>query len=502
MTPPNHHTIPSAMPRFPATMPRGRIAAPLVPALLLGWVACGEPSDAEDAPGAGVLHPAHHPLDATDSEAEATEDHESEAGSDDNGDADTDERQAAPDASSAEYGPGFLEPEDVGAGVFLEPEPSLPPAGSDGVWLEDVPLIEDGLAPDEETRALLLRALEPVFSAYRDEARVAGATFRLTVRWNSTVGGAQAATKPGRIWEIIVEGGLARVPIDRITHVGCHEMGHLLGGFPFLAGLEISGSAGRPRTAEDHAAIGTSEAAEGQADYFATKECLPRAWGDDDNSPYEALVAPEFKLRCDAVYTDVAERQLCYRILVSSLDKMQTTPASSFYTSDECDAYGLWTTEPGCEELVEPTATARPQTVEPKILIGGYPTRMCRLETSVRGALCPIKVPPASLTGQYIVPGDVETPWGFGVVAEESRSAAEPYACQGDHPGARPDCWYNENVPLPGCEGTGLAPHESVCVDGAQRDCGTPLRADERGPNECRRGCDAEGISCVPPSTE
>lgn len=487
------------------SMPHKTLAS--IPAILLAWVACGDtaPQEKDSSPSSeGALHPVNHALESRDSESGDSENGDSDVGAlgrsgsesggfvgsdSDGGDFEHRDSETSdtvmPDVNIGEPQPGVIEPDPGGV--------------ADTSWFDDVQLYEEGSPVDEESRTHLLNAMKPVLAAYREDARVAGATLRLTVRWSSTVSGAQAATQPGKIWEIIAEGGLSRDPADRITHVGCHEMGHLVGGFPFLSGIEIIGSTGGPRTAEDHALVGTSEGAEGQADYFSTKECLPRAWGNDDNSSYEALVAPEFKARCDAAYGDPAQRQLCYRILVSSLEKMQATTPSSFYGWNECEVYDAWHTNPYCEDLLEPTPTSRPEFIEPKILTFGYPSRLCRLETYIRGALCPIKVPRVSETGgPFVVPGDVETPWGYGVVADETRAAAAPYACQGDHPGARPPCWYNEDVLLPGCEGTGLEPHESVCEDGMQRDCGTPLRADERGPYECRRGCDDEGISCIP----
>jgi len=474
-----------------------------IPTIIFALAACGDPTLAGDPaprPGASPHQAAQTDGwggDATDSgsgsdgaessgsESAASESPASESPASESGETQTD------DASDR---PGESGESDTGG------EP--PPAGGAYDWTDEVELFEDGVAPDEATRTRLLGALEPMFLAYLDEARAAGATFRLVVRWDGPTEGAQAVTRPGRIWEVIVEGGLAHTPIDRITLVGCHEMGHLIGGFPFLGGVEIIGSDGGPRTAEEHALIGTSEGAEGQADYFATKECLPRTWGNDDNSPYEALVAPELKTRCDAVYGDPTARQLCYRILVSSLDKTQSTYSRSIFTWDECEAEGMWDL-PECEDLIDPSPTSSPRVVEPKILTFGYPTRICRLETYVRGALCPIKYPrPLETGGSFVVPGDVETPWGYGIVTEESRSAAAPHACQGDHPGARPACWYNEDVALPGCEGTGLQPGESVCEDGASRNCGTPLRADDRGPTPCRRGCNAEGTGCMLPPTD
>jgi len=459
--------------------------------LLFGAAACDDAAQPERTPG-GVLQPVHHDVDATDSD-----DVSHESGTGDSGVAELEpDSPEPPKGEEGDADTGMLEPEVGTTNVFLEPDPTLPNDLSFG----GLEIAENGAAPDEITRAHLLGALLPIFSAFQEDAQAAGATFRLVVRWDSSVSTAQAVVREGRIWEVIAEGGLAQAPASRITHVGCHELGHLIGGYPFLVG--IVGADGRPRSEAEHAARGTSEAAEGQADYFSTKDCLSRVWGDDDNSAYETVVPPELKVRCDAVYTDVAERQLCYRIVVSSLEKMQATPANFFYSWEECEYYDLWDVQRECEELLEPTATSVPRYVEPKILIGGYPSRICRLETNIRGALCPVKMPRVGeVGGAFVVPGDVDTPWGYGVVSDETRAAAAPYACHGDHPGARPPCWYNEDVPLPGCEATGLEPHESVCEDGAQRDCGTPLNADERGPNVCRRGCDAEGIACVPPPT-
>jgi len=440
--------------RSTASPMKTAVIAPLTSMVML-LVACSNARSAEDANLLPESDP--HRLDDTlessgphDGAAERGEPSGSGGGETEHGEFSSSDGGGTEDGELSSSDGGGTEgdaPSSSDDDVAEDGEPRSSDGGSQSggakPWSEWVVLVERGSAPAESARAKVLRALEPIFVAFREEARVAGATFRLELNWNDTSASAGAAPNSGRIWDIVVGGGFADVAQDAITFTVCHEMGHILGGFPFMNG-------DGPHTEDERAEYGTVLSAEGQADYFTTKECLPRVWGSDDNSVYEHL-APELKDRCDEAYGDVLDRQLCYRILSSSLDQASSFApyANNSYTPEVCDEEDLWDTEWDCENFLEPTATSRPKVEEPAITTFGYPTRVCRLETYVRGALCPIKAPrPSETGGELVIPGYVETPWGYGVVSEESRAAAAPYACHGDHPGARPSCWYNEDVPL------------------------------------------------------
>lgn len=74
----------------------------------------------------------------------------------------------------------------------------------------------------------------------------------------------------GDVMKLGFWGGMARVPgmnDEAVTLITCHEVGHLLGGAPYIA--------------IDHPMY-EDVSSEGQADYFATKECLKRVWKNSD----------------------------------------------------------------------------------------------------------------------------------------------------------------------------------------------------------------------------
>src|SRR5262249_54767545 len=100
------------------------------------------------------------------------------------------------------------------------------------------------------------------------------------------------------------------VTSDGFSIILCHEIGHHLGGFPFLSYWIAD---------------------EGQADYYATQVCARLIWKDqvETNASFRASVDPLAKASCDQIWTQEADQDLCYRItkaaeslgvLVSSLD--------------------------------------------------------------------------------------------------------------------------------------------------------------------------------------
>lgn len=100
-----------------------------------------------------------------------------------------------------------------------------------------------------------------ILSLYAHEVSKLGRPIILDAKWNSPYMGAGAVKKNDR-FEIMVLGGTVRVDgfsKEAYATIICHELGHIIGGAPYqdFAGTEWSSR-------------------EGQADYFAASQCLPR----------------------------------------------------------------------------------------------------------------------------------------------------------------------------------------------------------------------------------
>lgn len=155
------------------------------------------------------------------------------------------------------------------------------------------------------------------------------------------------ATQNGTQWEIHMFGGLARRPEitkDGFQLVACHEMGHHLGGFPYV---------------QDWAAN------EGQADYFSSLACGRALWkGELAKNAASAKTIPAYpKKQCDIAWRSTADRNLCYRLSQAgkSLADLLSGRTAKYETPDK--------------SVVASTNNA-------------HPAGQCRLDTYLAGAVC------------------------------------------------------------------------------------------------------------------
>jgi hypothetical protein len=270
------------------------------------------------------------------------------------------------------------------------------------------------LAPTAETAQALF---ERVITLYQDHASVAypAGTHQLSIQVVQS--GKTSASADVRQWLVKVDRKLIerdQVTLDVLATYVCHEVGHLVAGYPFKG---------------DHNEHeqGTGVADEGQSDYFAAKDCLPRLWAAEpaDNAIAASLLGESERARCAAAYPDEPSRALCGRILFTSLatswifkEEMgeKDTPYPAFDTPDR-------------SELSEPS---------------GHPASQCRLDTFVAGALCDVKAVGTDVPG-FLPPYDQFN--------EAYEVASRPFACQ-EGPGARPRCWFVPNRRAFDCSST------------------------------------------------
>lgn len=117
--------------------------------------------------------------------------------------------------------------------------------------------------------------------------------------WNNTRVNASATRDRDYNFVIKVSGAMAKqkgMDEDALLFILCHELGHHLGG--------------APKKKRGESDIDSWSSAEGQADYFAAKECLPIVYDEDGDDK---------KNVDDKVIEQLCEEELCERILETGL---------------------------------------------------------------------------------------------------------------------------------------------------------------------------------------
>lgn len=219
-----------------------------------------------------------------------------------------------------------------------------------------------------------------------------------------------AASQRGGSWQVKITGGLARHPDltgDAFTLILCHELGHHLGGFAIAPGT----------TPMERAWA----ANEGQSDYFSTQVCARKLWAPDfaANAEFRKIVTEKAQKKCDSVWSNPADQDLCYRILtaVESMIKTMSTlmnkPMPDFETPD---------------------LTAVPQTSHK------HPPVQCRMDTTLQGALC------QAVFNESLIPGKNVNGGINSVEAEEEAATFSCTAFSGFNVGLRPTCWFKPRL--------------------------------------------------------
>lgn len=211
-----------------------------------------------------------------------------------------------------------------------------------------------------------------VQNSYKGLVQSLGGKLSVKGNWRNDTPNARAAQLFGT-WSVEITGGLARRPEltgDALTLILCHEVGHHLGGFPF-----VNNGPGPIPIGE------TWAAAEGQADYFSTHVCSRRLWAQDlaENSKFRGMVSPAAKLACDGVWESREDQDLCYRTsvavtsMIATMASLMGKPMPEFSTPD-------------------PTA------VDKTFL--GHPDPQCRMDTTFQASLCRATWDPLMIPGR------------------------------------------------------------------------------------------------------
>jgi hypothetical protein len=215
-----------------------------------------------------------------------------------------------------------------------------------------------------------LRITNTLHSIYSDKIADQGGHLKFILSETAGVANAYAAKKSEGNWEITVISSFLSLSHQTVPTLGmilCHEIGHFLGGKPYVVGKQM--------TAAVRAWAPKKMSVEGQADYFATSECiknLAKKIPDLFINNKGLLNLPSAQ-ECQRSYTSEKEIKLCNEILSAShqtilvyqqiLDQLNTP--SSFF------------------EKIENAPSDR--TLD---IVGEYPELDCRYETFIKGALC------------------------------------------------------------------------------------------------------------------
>ena len=269
--------------------------------------------------------------------------------------------------------------------------------------------LEDSMALDTNvSEEQFNEILDRVGQLYRPQFHYFGAKLHIERDWDDSMFNAQAY-RSGDTWAIKMFGGLARRPettLDGFTLVICHEIGHHLGGFPFIDS--------------------SWAASEGQADYYATQSCAGWLWQHDfhENEMFRENVHAVAKEKCDRAWEGYDLQNLCYRVAMASESLARLL---------------------GRADSIAPSFDRTDTTVVAATDVD-HPVAQCRLDTYLAGALCSI------FPELDIIPG-LDVQLGRDSVYAEMESArnncipASSWSeVEGYNQFDKPNCWFKPKL--------------------------------------------------------
>lgn len=215
------------------------------------------------------------------------------------------------------------------------------------------------IAADSNERLLyaaqLMGALQNI---YYSDLFIKGASLRWNFDWNQDYLGAGSSFNLGKSeFGILLNGGQIRLKNSNFEVLAvtlCHEFGHYLGGKPkqmFFPGVEDWSSA------------------EGQSDWFATSDCLPKVFKKFYWENPKLLQFHNFE-KTNALCLLAKEKTQCQWILGAVENWAQVL--SQVYEPD----------------LAKPTLEVFATEIAQETLHTKYPTMQCRLDTMREGNFC------------------------------------------------------------------------------------------------------------------
>lgn len=232
-----------------------------------------------------------------------------------------------------------------------------------------------------------------VTSLYSEMIKDLGANLSKELDWESPEPNAYAM-KVNTEWVLFFYGALYRnehITDDSMALTVCHELGHLIGGAPYLSGRKLS--------------------VEGQADFWGSSVCLKKYFTEFPETV--DMKEGAAKQRCDAQYpVDPTEKNICYRSAKAAMS------ISTFFSSM------MKTQQPEFDKRNQ-TALAITKQL--------HPEAQCRLDTYMAGSLCELGETGLSFEKKLLTDNKITD-----------------FLCNEEKDGEilksekRPTCWFNE----------------------------------------------------------
>lgn len=198
-------------------------------------------------------------------------------------------------------------------------------------------------------------------NTYAAQVSQKGLTFHWNFDWNQSYIGAGSSIYQGQ-FSILYFGGFSRVPESHFGVVAltlCHEFGHLL--------------AGEPRQRLENKVHGDWSSAEGQSDWFAATDCLPKVYQFFKKQIAEKSLMKD--LASEKFCSLVQDKTQCEFIIQAGLGFSQIN-------------FRYFNTNPVSPEKNEPRVDMVANEKPAITLHSSYPSMQCRLDTYKQGALC------------------------------------------------------------------------------------------------------------------
>jgi hypothetical protein len=257
--------------------------------------------------------------------------------------------------------------------------------------------LEDGLVAGGLNKAQFDAVITRVENIFRPLIKSKfGATLTVERRFDDPTVNAFANQLSDTQWEVHMFGGLARRPEvteDGFAMVLCHEIGHHIGGFPFVGPQDFA-------------------ADEGQADTFATGVCAAKVLTRDTRRDAEARanIPAGQRALCDATNRTTASRNVCYRATLAG--------------KSLADLLGALEGGTVSFDVTDPNVVTETD--------HEHPAAQCRLDTYVAAALCG-----ASKWNDALIPGKRFRDRN----SRAAQTEAFQHSCTAGAQ-ARPRCWF------------------------------------------------------------
>lgn len=232
-----------------------------------------------------------------------------------------------------------------------------------------------------------------------------GAKLIIEGNWSDNTVNASADQASPTQWRVNMYGGMARraeVTEDGFAMVLCHEIGHHLGGYPYVQGWAAN---------------------EGQSDMHATGACAYKLFAPNEllDDAAAAVLPQNLRAKCDKAHS-AEKRGICYRAILAG--------------KSLGDLLGALQNEEVSFDTPDTSTVTRTN--------HGHPMAQCRLDTYIAGALC------GNAKWDYtLIPGKSLAQRN----SLEAQAEAFAHSCEtGD--GARPRCWFaakDANSPAAEC---------------------------------------------------